>query len=243
MKKKTFGPKPILVTLVLCARFVCFSQAILSLEGAGDQHDLQAWSARNGLRNFNEPEGFVGDIYLGGGWLNGTIITKDGVKLSNTQLKYDMQSGILIAKLEERRTPFVLKSELVSKFIITNNGIAMIFKTEMIEDKPIYLQMLYEGKSKLLVEHSAKKISRDQGNQAYGSGVAYDKYVPQYEYFALVQGELIPFKPTKKNLILLLEDHAEPIKNYIKESKLNLKSKPDLVSVFKYYDELQNERP
>lgn len=212
------------------------SQALVSLTGAGIEHDTQAWLSRNSLRNFNEPDGFVGEIYFGGDWLLGALTTIDGLTLENTKIRYDLRNDQLAAQLNGVK--FIVKPNSVRNFSVVHNGETFVFETSTLETTNTYLQLLHNGNVKLYTRHTVKKLAKDLGNQAYGSGVAYDKYVRLKTYYALINDSLTLFKPVKKSIYEVLAPRAEDLKRFIKESKPQLKTDQGLVILFEYYDQL-----
>lgn len=229
--------KSLFVVSSLCHIVILEAQALSSLTGAGNQHDTEAWLSRNQLRLFNEPDGFVGDIYFGGDWLSGSITTRDGLKLENTMIRYNLFTNQIVAQLN--RVSFVLKPNSVVAFTLIHESNALLFKSDSIDGFPNYLQLLYDGQTKLFSKHSVKKIEKDAGTQAYGSGVAYDKYVKSQEYYAKVDNELISLKPTRKSIYEVFSSRQNELKAMMKETKPQLKTDQGLIAVFEYYDQLK----
>ncbi|MEQ9403064.1 MAG: hypothetical protein RIM99_05720 [Cyclobacteriaceae bacterium] len=237
MLKRSIFRFLIIPTFLLISIEFAHAQAQISLTGAGNQHDIESWLSRNKLRNFGDEKGYVGERFFNENWLTGTIQTVDGMVLRNTDIKYDILMDQLITKIN--KTPFVLKSGTVDNFVLKLNGEELLFRSVVVDNKVGYLQVLHSGNTSLYVRHSTKIIKRDEGNQAYGSGVAYDKYVTTKEFYASIgDSQPVQLKNSKKGLVTFFTDRSDDIGSFIKKNKVNLKSDDGMTSVFEYYNQL-----
>ncbi|SNT15222.1 hypothetical protein SAMN05421640_2536 [Ekhidna lutea] len=217
-----------------------YSQGVISLTGAGRQHDVESWLERNKLRSFNENNESVGERYLFEEWKPGSVETTDGIKLSEVELKYDLLLDILIGKLPGGAVS--LKKNNILHFSITEGGQTLNFKTLSVDDEKVFAQSIHEGKRlNLFKRHSVKLIKKDDGNQAYGSGIAYDKYVSREEFIVKKGNEAaISIKPSKRSVTKLLNDREEQIREFMKKNSLNVKNENELKKVFEYYESITN---
>lgn len=199
--------------------------------------DMETWLTQNSLRRFNDNDGAVGDRYLFPEWEKGSIRTKDGVTLEEVPMKYDLVDDMLIAEVNGAYV--TLRKINIISFTIAKSDKSLTFLPIEESGGLKYLEVLYEGESALYARHSTKKIAKDAGNQAYGSGVAYDKYVYSKEYFAKrTEGSLEEFKNRKKWAIKFFKGSEDAIESYVKDNMLNLKEEIDLIKLFGYYDSI-----
>ncbi|MEP1035149.1 hypothetical protein [Ekhidna sp.] len=216
------------------------SQGLPSLTGAGRQHDIETWLERNKLRSFNENDDTLGDRFLYEEWKTGSVETTDSLKVDKIELKYDLLFDALIGKIRGSMT--TLRKENIRNFTVIDNGKKLHFQTVYHNDRMLFLQIIYTGTSiNLYKQHSVRLEEKDAGNQAYGSGVAYDKYVYKEEFF-IERGEsgLTSINNSKGAILKLLADKKEEIKDYIKRESLNVKEEQDLGLVLKYYESIKN---
>lgn len=237
MKKLRLSKIVLPITLLL-SMLHAPAQSTVSLTGAGNEHDIESWLNRNKLRNFGDEKNFVGDRFFNSNWLPGSLETFDGKMIRNIDLKYDVVLDQLI--LKNKTTPLVVKTSSVGKFILNHDGEKLLFEVLVIGDQISYYQVLHRKESQLLVKHSTKIVKRDAGTQAYGSGVAYDKYVPSKEYYASKgDNPPVPLKISKKSIAGFLSDHDAEVIKFIKSNKVDLKSDEGVASIFNYYDQLK----
>lgn len=208
----------------------------LSITGSGNQYDIETWLERNKLRSFHENDETLGERFLFEDWKNGSVETTDSLKVDKIDLKYDLLFDALIGKLHGSMT--TLRKENIKTFTMKNDGEVLNFKTIFHNNKILFMEVVYTGKSiNLYKKHSVRLEEKDAGNQAYGSGVAYDKYVYKEELFIEMGNDgLIPFKNSKGSILKLFADRKDEIKDYMKKESINVKEDEDLGLVLKYYE-------
>lgn len=225
--------KSILIVLISVIGASSFAQ-IVQTTGGNVQYDAETWLARNSLRKFNENEGVVGDRYLYSEWVDGMVKTTDSITLKSVPLKYDLVEDYLIAKVNGAN--MVLINKNLKNFSMLKNGRKQSFVPLELNGKTGLYESLHQGKSNLYLKHSTKRVEKDGGNQAYGSGIAYDKFVYSSEYYAqLPGGEVEKFKNRKGWIVKYMGDGMG---EYIKSEKLDLKENADLIKLFEYYDSI-----
>lgn len=214
------------------------SQGLNSLTGAGTQHDVETWLKRNQLRSYNENSSVLGEKYLFEDWKEGSVITSEGLTLRGIEIKYDLMEAYLILKVNN--THAALDAKGIEEFEIINGQKIMNFRSIAFAGKKHFVEDIFKGNSiSLLKKHSVKLERKDPGNQAYGSGVAYDEYVSKKEYFVMRDDtQIIPIKPTKRVLVKLFAEQEEKIKAYLKKNDPDLKDDNDLGELFEYYENI-----
>ncbi|MEP0985522.1 hypothetical protein [Ekhidna sp.] len=214
------------------------AQGLTSLTGAGTRHDIETWLKKNQLRSYNENSSVLGEKYLFEDWREGNVITAEGLTLRGISIKYDLLEAYLILRVND--THALLDAKGIEEFEIINGQNTLSFRSVEFGGKKHFVQDLFNGKTiALLKKHSVRLERKDPGNQAYGSGVAYDEYVSKKEYFVMKdKAQIIPIKPSKRVLVKLFKDQEEKIKAYIKKNSLDLKEDNDLGELFEYYENI-----
>ena len=228
---------------IFLASFLAFplallSQAVNALTGAPNQiMDTETWLSRNSLREFNSNDGTVGERYFNPDWEKGSLNTLDGIKLKEVELRYDLVGDLLLAKLNG--THIIVKKGNVKDFTILKDAQLKTFIPISYNEKIKYVEVLHNEESKLFLNHTTKIIAKDSGNQAYGSGVQYDKYVYSSVLIGAKKGEQLSDLKTRKNWIVkFFSNRSKDVEAYIVKNNLDTKDHSDLIKIFKYYDSL-----
>ena len=221
----------IFTVILLCSHFSTLSQTTIS-SGYANPHDMENWLARNKLRHFNEENNAIGDMYYSD-WSKGSIKLKAADKSSFAELRYNELTDELLLKFQENI--YVLTADKVENFTLEING-GRIFIGLDSANTIGFFELAYKGNAQLLVKHTTRLIKRDTNDQAYGSGVAYDKYVKDDEMYLVKQNELIPFEGKKKQMELIFGERIEEVNDFMKTKKLSLKKREDVVMLLSNFD-------
>ncbi len=165
--------------------------------------------------------------YLKNDWTKGNMILKDKGLLSNMEFKYD----ILNDKIE-------FKSVLNPKSVdIVTIGDKFFIYTEFKDGDYIrngYFQMIFDGDVRLLIRRTVEIKTGKKG--AYG----FKSYsIVREKYFIKIGNKpAIPFDRRKGEILDILSDEKNGIKDYVKSNKLNIKRDPDLIKVLEHFEEM-----
>ena len=78
------------------------------------------------------------------------------------------------------------------------------------------------------------------GYEASGGVNEYEgEFIKSSKYFLLKQDEVVQL-PKGKQMLKLFGNRKIEVENYIKENNINLKTENGIVSVFKFYNSLEN---
>ncbi len=178
-------------------------------------------------------ENVEGSPYLLKNWVNGSVKFADAMPAKNVSLKLDLLENLLVVKGKDETEN--LFSAKVIEFTLNEDGNERLFKGGFIDSKgdpiPCYLEVLYDGKTKFLVRE-IKTIIESKG---YNTATITKKIDDTKEYY-ISKGNNTAYlvRLTEKSIIPLLE--KPELTNFIKENKLSLKNKLDVVKLLQYYD-------
>ncbi len=187
----------------------------------------------------DEPEG---DVYIISDWSDGQIALYSGQVVEKYRLKFDIRSDeVLIQDGDKVRA---LKGFEVQSFHLTNpkSGNLMRFvnaQDYIYNDTRLvgFLQILCEGE---LTIYARPLIEIEEGNYiaALDVGDRSDSYVKKEELYVSHGAEITKISKKKKETLPIFGDHQDKIANYLKENRLKLNRKEDLIQVCKFYNSL-----
>ena len=131
--------------------------------------------------------------------------------------------------------------------LIKNNKVSCIINNEKYKylgftpenSNPIigYLSVLYLGNSLTLYERKKKIYMQATKARTSLERPFPARYTDKIEYyFSINNGSIFEIKLNKKDLFRKLNSYSESIKNYLSLNKIKIRSKEDLLSLFKYLD-------
>ena len=131
--------------------------------------------------------------------------------------------------------------------LIKNNKVSCIINNEKYKylgftpenSNPIigYLSVLFLGKSLTLYERKKKIYMQATKARTSLERPFPARYTDKIEYyFSINNGSIFEIKINKKDLFRKLNSYGESIKNYLSLNKIKIRSKEDLLSLFKYLD-------
>ena len=208
----------LLITLFLVQHFT-FSQITKTYSASGYSSFY--------LNNQPEFNSSIHSQYLNEDWENGSLQTRDGEIIKNVYFRYNLT-------YENFEMRFILNPSKVKR--IYSEGKVYIY-TKYIKDSKVdsaYFELLNEGKSSLMVKYSFKKIPGRKG--AFGHD-SYKQVITKY-YIKYGDNYATGIKLRKKSILNSLPDKQDLISKYIKQEKLNLRFRKDIIQMLNYYDSL-----
>jgi hypothetical protein len=173
-----------------------------------------------------------GDQFLfSNDFLPGSVIIR-GKKFMNLNIKYDLYNDEILIPNEVGGT-LQLNKELVDSFSLSFRNKTYWF-TRMPEDKlKGYVNILYKGKSALYIKYSEyiKKLAVEG---------MYDKFYPEKRIY-FVRNDIVNRLTGKSDMIRLLADQKNQIKDFIKKNKLIIdRDDPEtFIPVIRYSDTIR----
>jgi hypothetical protein len=207
----------------------------LAATGMTDQDTIQKRQILyNGILWENKYHRIKGDQFLFSEFfMTGTIFI-DGKTFNKVRIKYDLYLDELLTPLN-RDEILKLNREKVDSF---NLGVEdkiyrfINIRNESVKGFKGYINVLYEGKSKLFVKFN-KEISPT-------SSVQYDGEFYQTQQTFLIVENIVYQINSQRDLLRVLNANGNQVKNYIKKNKIRIsKSMPEsYVPVIKYFDSI-----
>ncbi len=193
----------------------------------------------------NKYSDMQGDPFMLKIWGVGSVTTNQGKQIPNVNINVDLYANEVIVKLDQKE--FILSTEsFESAAIRTENGREIQLDLYQLPQQiePKFVEVLYEGKSKLIKweEVQIRKMENNAGGYSGSSNTSKEvqKLFRSIHYYLQKPDEetLIEVSSNKKDLLDIMADHADPIKRYIKKEKLKLKQEEDLVQLVQHYDKI-----
>jgi hypothetical protein len=171
--------------------------------------------------------------YLDSEWGVGNLETKDHKILNNVAFKYNVTRDV-----------FEMRAEVNPKLVrrINYAGKVFVHSSYINEFGSVdqgYFELLSEGYAKLLMHFKVK--SRPGKKGAYG----YEAYQNiSKDYFIKVgRSPAVILKKKNEDILSEFSEKPEEASAYVKENKLNLSKKNDLLEFLAYYSSLFVEKP
>lgn len=181
---------------------------------------------------FNETESQINNksaIYLKDSWTNGNIITEKDRIISNFAFKYDIKNDRIEMRSIVDPTQF--------KVITIGNQFFIYTKFDKDEyQRTGYMQMVLNGYAKLLIRKEIKKTPGKGGAYGYEASQAIIS-----QYYIKVGDSPAKYYSKDIDLFSIIGDKHDELTIFIKENRLKLKKKSDLLEVLNYYNNLKKE--
>lgn len=185
----------------------------------------------NKYRRFAGDQFFLSPLFLP------ATVSVNGHTYKNIRVKYDIYSDEIITPIN-REEIIQLNKEMVDSFTISYNNKVYRFINFQNDSASLlygYCNLLYTGKSVLYVKH-LKNISTAVTIQSDGEFNEFSKiYVKS--------GETVYAVKSAKDLIRIMNDRRDEIRNYISEKKIKVtKNDPEsFIPVLRYYDTINHK--
>lgn len=188
----------------------------------------------------NEKSGTIkGTPLLFENWNYGTVWLLTGEKYDSMLLKYDLLGDQLFVLLNETEyefntgvTSFRITDSASRKVLIYRNGFAPALT---FTDKSFY-QVLYDGKTKLLLKIRKKIVSEITSMP----GVKVKSFEDEKNYFLVTAtGEMKKIRKKNSDILDMLDANKEQLKKMMSEQKLKLNKDEEIIQLLHYYDSLK----
>ncbi|SMD32029.1 hypothetical protein SAMN04488029_0367 [Reichenbachiella faecimaris] len=173
----------------------------------------------------------------------GWLVTEDQDTIRG-DVKYDMETNavqVVIGnqKINTYSSKKILYFEIYDNLLKTYRQFyAIPYQIESNYKVPILFEVLYEGKTSLLVREKIV-MTTDPYSQAYfnGPSATSEKLAFTY-YFVDTQGNMTLYNGKKNHLFEILNENSNQVKEYIKENKLKTDEMRDIVRITAFYNSL-----
>lgn len=174
-------------------------------------------------------------------WHEGKVVLESGDTLRG-QVKYDLQQD-LIQFTDKKGTveAFTARKVLFCEIFDKIDGqyrqfYSLPYSTTSGYRTPIFFELIGEGKLTVLCRERLESQT-SSSPYYYGSSISRTVLVNKY-YMLKENGDITDFSIRKADFMLLLGKHADHINDYMKDRKLRLDDKQELVKIIKYYNSL-----
>jgi len=161
-------------------------------------------------------------------------VTINGKTFGNTGVRYDIYNDEIMT-VTDRGTILQMNKEMIDMFTFNFMNKAYQFKkleADSLNQLEGYVNVLYNGESSLLVKYK-KEID------LLGVDNKYDVFYQTHRIYLQKEG-IVNHVSGKKDLITILNDRKQLIKDFIKANKIRLSKKNpgSFIPVLEYYDSL-----
>lgn len=174
-------------------------------------------------------------------WHTGKVFLKTGDTLF-VRLLYDLEKECIYIEQKDK-DPTIMSSVFFTGFQIEDS---LLHKKRLFYVYPHFNNNNFELNTLFEKETHFKDyevITREYMVYTAGSSIIMhgfnsDSRFIDYSYFLYKDKKLYQLTPNKKNILKLMKDHAKEIEDFIKEKKLKLSNRPDIITIFEYYNTL-----
>lgn len=173
-------------------------------------------------------------------WHEGKIVLESGDTLRG-QIKYDLQQDLIQYK-QGQSIAQALTARKVLYFEIFDNTVrkyrqffSLPYATNTDYKAPVFFELLTEGDLTLLCREALEYRTY---SSPYMVG-SYTRLVLVNSYFLLKEnGSIEPLEVKKSDLLNLMGKKSDKVEDYMKDNRLKVDDKYDLVQIVKYYNNL-----
>jgi|GEM_PF-2371532 len=164
--------------------------------------------------------------------------------MQNMSVKFNCFTNELF--YSEGNKLYVFKQGIVDRFIFKSDtdSSTIIFRNVLIDngDKPLFLQVLYEGNIILYKWHH-KEYASAESTGPYNS----DRRINQYQdkpwyYVQMKDGAIRKLRQNEKSVVRLFSDRSEEISRFIRSNNIILSEERELVRLVNYYNHLEDSQ-
>lgn len=179
-------------------------------------------------------------------WHDGKLVLTQGDTLRG-QIKYDLETDI-VQFSKDRKTIQTFTARKLLHFEIFDE-ISKTYRDFYVlpysvtgnYQAPIIFELVYEGRKITLLSREA--VEYQVTNYPYSVAGSYTRLVLVYtHYFLTDEGKIIEFDDKKKTLYRdIMSDRSSEIKKFIKNNRLRVDRRVDLLKTVAYYNSLFDE--
>lgn len=173
-------------------------------------------------------------------WHDGKIVLESGDTLRG-QVKYDLQQDLVqyssrvgaVEALTARKILFFEIFDVIEKRY--RQFYSLPYSTTSGYKTPVLFELLAEGKLTVLCR---ERLEIQTSSSPYFYGM-YSRPVMVYKYFLLKEnGDIADLSLKRSDFMQVMGKHADHINDYMKDNKLRLDERPDLIRIIFYYNTL-----
>lgn len=174
-------------------------------------------------------------------WHEGKVVLETGDTLRG-QVKYDLQQD-LIQFTQKKGTieTYTARKAVFCEIFDRTEGqyrqfYSLPYSTTSGYKTPVFFELIGEGKLTVL---SRERLESQATSSPYYYGSTYSRTVLVNKYYRLKEnGEIVDLSTRKGDFMELFGKQADHINDYMKDNKLRLDEKQDLIKIVQYYNSL-----
>jgi len=187
-------------------------------------------------------EGVKNSYYMNTTWLRAELFNKNGnFYTNNAKVKYDAVNKELVMKKLNNDTVAIYPEKF--KIYEDNSDWVYVFIHYQNEPKskvqipPNYVQLLYDGKNKL-IKNVSKKLLPASYKGAYAENRPYDSFEDNSDYYWVNENQIAQKLILKKRAIMaIFKAKQAKMKKFIKDNNFTLSSEAEILACMKFYEE------
>ncbi|MEM7086438.1 MAG: hypothetical protein AAF489_09660 [Bacteroidota bacterium] len=232
-------------SLVCLCLFVFSATSFAQAELRGLTSDLQlvdTYVKRNDKTlSYDLPKNYNGSPYFNDEFVLGNIYQGDELIAVETPMRYNIFSNEIEVKeslddLDEDASPLTKSSDIWVKI---NEVIIVLIPFNGSDEEGSYFQVLFEGKKADFLKKVDKKYTTPKKASSSITRDLKGAFTDETTFFLQTKnGRMFQMPKAKNKKYLIFGNHAEALKEYAKENKLNINKEPDLKRLVIHFDSL-----
>ncbi|MGE0078761.1 MAG: hypothetical protein AB7S48_12950 [Bacteroidales bacterium] len=168
-------------------------------------------------------------------WMNGSVKMIGVDEMNVDSLNFDTYSNNLL--FQQKNVTYCVSDKHKLEYFTIGNSKFINLRSVNYPDT--FFEVLSDGKVLKLVRLYKCIIVKGKESDGIDPG-RNDKYKIVSDLFVIKEyGEVEPFKASRNDMFVLMQDKKADVEKYIKSNKLNLKRIENMANVFDYYNSLK----
>lgn len=174
-------------------------------------------------------------------WHEGKVILENGDTLRGL-VKYDLQQDLIqFTGKNETIETYTARKVLHCEIFDKTEGVyrqfySLPYSTASGYKTPVFFELIGEGKLTVL---SRERLESQTSSSPYYYGNSFSRTVLVNKYYMLkANGEIIDLSIRKSDLMDLFGKQADHMNDYMKDNKLRIDEKQDMIRIVNYYNSL-----
>lgn len=182
-----------------------------------------------------------GSIFLNDELLDVEIFGNEG-EIFKSKGKYNIQADEL-QYFDTKKNIKAIKADKIQGFAINNK---LFVSKKQADSTYAFYEILAHGNMQLLVKHNVTLTEMNNNpvlgtTSSAGSTTGKIKATQSEKLYYANQNSVDKLPKSKKKLLQLMGEHQSDIAKVIKDKDLNIKKQEDLITLFRFYNELTNK--
>ncbi len=186
---------------------------------------------------------FVGSPFLTADFIIGNMTILDGTVVPGLKYRYDIYGDrmqfIVNQDTATINKPLALRSVEIGEW-------KFVYEVYMIDANTVatgYFEVVEEGEFLTILFRREIELDQDVYVSNYGGGGGTKDFIikENNSYYLKHKTSAAQKINSRKDFLKIISDHQEQVKKYMKDHRLSVKKKEDLVSITTYYSSLQDQ--